>query len=75
MPGVKYYLRQADAFLSLAQSATDTQLRARYWMMAERFRGMASDLAEKSDSASAERRTVKEGPPVNSGRSHPRRDC
>jgi hypothetical protein len=43
MPGVKYFIRQANAFLSLAQSNTDEQLRARYRMMAQRYRDMASD--------------------------------
>jgi hypothetical protein len=64
MPGTKYYLRQANAFLSLAQSTTDAQLRARYRMMAERFRGMASESTEKPDGA-ADQRTVVNEPPMN----------
>jgi hypothetical protein len=48
MPGIKYYLRQANAFLSLAQSTTDAPLRERYRMMAERFRGMASEERQHS---------------------------
>jgi hypothetical protein len=45
MPGVKYYLRQANTFLSLAQSITDSQLSARYRMMARRYSDMASAAA------------------------------
>ena len=45
MAGVKYYLRQANAFLSHAQSITDTQLKARYRMMAQQYSDMASESA------------------------------
>jgi hypothetical protein len=62
MPGVKYYLRQANAFLSLAQSVTDTQLRARYRMMAQRYRNMASESAGEPKDASPERKTGKDRP-------------
>jgi hypothetical protein len=64
VPGTKYYLRQADAFLSLAQSTTDAQLRARYRMMAERFRSMASESTEKPDGAE-DKRTVVNKPRMN----------
>src|SRR5258708_7129787 len=60
MPGIKYYLRQANAFLSLAQSTTDAPLRERYRMMAERFRGMASESTEKRDGAADPRTVVNE---------------
>ena len=60
MPGVKYYLRQANAFLSLAQSITDTQLRARYQMMAQRYRNMASETAGEPKEAAPERTTGKD---------------
>jgi hypothetical protein len=66
MPGIKYYLRQADAFLSLAQSTTDAPLRARYRMMAERFRGMASESTADPDGATDRRSVVKE-PPMKFG--------
>jgi len=62
MPGVKYYLRQANAFLSLAQSITDTQLRARYRMMAQRYSKMASESAGEPKEAASERRTGKDRP-------------
>jgi hypothetical protein len=39
-------------------------LRARYRMMAERFRGMASESTEKPDGA-ADQRTVVNEPPMN----------
>jgi hypothetical protein len=45
MPGVQYYLRQARAFSSLAQSTTDPQLYGRYLMMAQQYTGIANDLA------------------------------
>ena len=64
MPGTKYYLRQANAFLSLAQSTTDARLRERYQMMAERFRHMASESAEKQGDA-ADRKPVIKEPPLN----------
>jgi hypothetical protein len=64
MPGIKYYLRQANAFLSLAESTADASLRARYRMMAERFRGMASESTEKPDGAE-DKRTVVNKPPMN----------
>jgi hypothetical protein len=64
MPGTKYYLRQADAFLSLAQSTTDAPLQARYRMMAERFRGMACEPAADPDGA-PDRRSVTKEPPMN----------
>jgi hypothetical protein len=48
MPGSKYYLRQANAFLSLAQETTDAQLRERYLMMADRYRALASLSTEGS---------------------------
>jgi hypothetical protein len=57
MPGIKYYLRQAKTFLSLAQSTTDAQLRARYQMMAQRYRDMASESAGKPDKAASDRET------------------
>jgi hypothetical protein len=58
MPGVKYYLRQANTFLSLAQSITDAQLRARYRMMARRYRDMASEAAgEPEDREDSDVRT------------------
>jgi hypothetical protein len=62
MPGVKYYLRQANAFLSLAQSITDTQLRARYRMMAQRYRNMASESAGEPKDTAPEPRTGKDRP-------------
>jgi hypothetical protein len=62
MPGIKYYLRQANAFLSLAESTADASLRARYRMMAERFRGMASESTEKADGAADRRPVIKEAP-------------
>jgi hypothetical protein len=62
MPGVKYYLRQENAFLSLAQSITDTQLRARYRMMAQRYGDMASESAGEPKEEAPERRTGKERP-------------
>jgi hypothetical protein len=52
MPGVKYYLRQANAFLSHAQSITDPQLRARYRMMAQRYIDMAESAGEPEVAAS-----------------------
>jgi hypothetical protein len=55
MPGVKYYLRQSNAFLSLAQSITDAQLRARYRMMAQRYSKMASESAGEPKQAASER--------------------
>jgi hypothetical protein len=64
MPGTKYYLRQADAFLSLAQSTTDAPLRARYRMMAERFRGMACESTADPDGAADRSSAIKE-PPMN----------
>jgi hypothetical protein len=60
MPGVKYYRRQANAFLSLAQSITDTQLRARYRMMAQRYSNMASESAGEPKEATPERSSDKE---------------
>jgi hypothetical protein len=60
MPGVKYYLRQANAFLSLAQSITDTQLRARYRMMAQRYTNMASESAGEPEEVAPERKTGKD---------------
>jgi hypothetical protein len=62
MPGVKYYLRQADAFLSLAQSITDTQLRARYRMMAQRYSNMASESAGEPKEPAPGRKTGKDQP-------------
>jgi hypothetical protein len=64
MPGIKYYLRQANAFLSLAQSTADAPLRARYRMMAQRFRDMASESSEKPDGVADRRTDIKE-PPIN----------
>jgi hypothetical protein len=60
MPGVKYFLRQANAFVSLAQSITDAQLRARYRMMAQRYRNMASESAGEPKDTAPERRTGKD---------------
>jgi len=64
MPGAKYYLRQANAFLSLAQSITDAQFRARQRMMAQRYRDMASESESESvgepEEAASERRTGKD---------------
>jgi hypothetical protein len=60
MPGVKYYLRQANAFLSHAQSITDPQLRARYRMMAQRYIDMASESAGEPEVAASERTTGKD---------------
>jgi len=57
MPGVKYYLRQANAFLSHAQSITDPQLRARYRMMAQRYIDMGSESAGEPEVAASERTT------------------
>jgi hypothetical protein len=57
MPGVKYYLRQANAFLSHALSITDPQLRARYRMMAQRYIDMASESAGEPEVAASERTT------------------
>jgi hypothetical protein len=62
MPGVKYYLRQANAFLSLAQETTDAQLRERYRMMAERYRTLASMSTEGSGEQVMERMTSKDLP-------------
>ena len=62
MPGVKYYLRQANAFLSLAQETTDAQLRERYRMMAERYRTLAAGSTEESAERTLERLTRKELP-------------
>jgi hypothetical protein len=62
MPGVKYYLRQANAFLSLAQSITDSQLRARYRMMAQKYRDMASESAGEPEEVASET-DDRHGPP------------
>jgi hypothetical protein len=62
MPGVKYYLRQANTFLSLAQETTDAQLRERYRMMAERYRAMAAGSTEESTERTMERMTRKKFP-------------
>jgi len=62
MPGAKYYLRQANAFLSLAQSVTDAQLRARYRMMAQRYGDMASESKSEPEKAAPEARTGKDRP-------------
>jgi 3-methyladenine DNA glycosylase/8-oxoguanine DNA glycosylase len=60
MPGVKYFLRQANAFLSLAQETTDAELRERYRMMAERYRTLAAGSAEQSAERTTERMARKE---------------
>jgi hypothetical protein len=62
MPGVKYYLRQANAFLSHAQSITDSQLRARYRMMAQKYRDMASESAGEAEEVASET-DDRHGPP------------
>jgi hypothetical protein len=55
MAGAKYYLRQASAFLALAQSISDTQLSARYRMMAQRYSEMASESTDEPKEAAADR--------------------
>jgi|HubBroStandDraft_6_1064221.scaffolds.fasta_scaffold1459647_2 hypothetical protein len=62
MPGAKYYLRQANAFVSLAQETTDAQLRERYRMMAEQYRALAAGSTEESAERAMERMTRKEFP-------------
>jgi hypothetical protein len=62
MPGVKYYLRQANAFLSHAQSITDSQLRARYRMMTQKYRDMASESAGEPEEVASET-DDRHGPP------------
>jgi hypothetical protein len=62
MPGAKYFLRQANAFLSLAQSVTDAQLRARYRMMAQRYGDMASESKSEPEKAESEERPGKDRP-------------
>ena len=64
MAGVKYYLRQANAFLSHAQSVTDTQLKARYRMMAQQYSDMASELAGEPEEVASETND-RQGPPRN----------
>jgi|NGEPerStandDraft_6_1074524.scaffolds.fasta_scaffold95168_1 hypothetical protein len=64
MPGVKYYLRQAKAFLSHAQSITDLQLKARYSMMAQRYSDMASESAGEPEEVASET-DDRQGPPRN----------
>jgi hypothetical protein len=54
MAGVKYYLRQANAFLSHARSITDTQLKARYRMMAQQYSDMASESAGEPEEVASE---------------------
>jgi hypothetical protein len=54
MAGVKYYLRQANAFLSHAQSITDPQLKARYRMMARQYIDMASKSASEPEEVASE---------------------
>ena len=56
VPGAKYYLRQAAAFLALAESIGDTNLCARYRMMAQRYSEMASESKIEPKEAAADRR-------------------
>jgi hypothetical protein len=62
VPGAKYYLRQAAAFLALADSIGDTQLRARYRMMARRYGEMASESKNEPKEAAADRRPGEDRP-------------
>jgi hypothetical protein len=55
MPGVKYFLRQANAFLALAQETADARLKERYRMMAEKYRAMATEPT--AEPPEADRRT------------------
>jgi hypothetical protein len=64
MPGSKYYLRQANAFLELAQPIGDTQLRARYRMMTQRYSEMASESNDEPKEAAANRRPPLTGPAI-----------
>jgi hypothetical protein len=62
MPGAKYYLRQAAAFLALADSIGDTQLCARYRMMAQRYSEMASESRNEPKEAAADRHPGEDQP-------------
>ena len=64
MPDVRYYLRQANAFLSHAQSITDPQLKARYWMMAQQYSDMASESGGEPEEVAPET-DDRQGPPRN----------
>jgi hypothetical protein len=60
MPGAKYYMRQANAFLSLAQWIEDAELSARYRMMARRYSDMASESSSDPQAAVPEQRAGKD---------------
>jgi hypothetical protein len=62
VPGAKYYLRQAAAFLALADSIGDTELSARYRMMAQRYSEMASESKNESKETAADRRPGEDRP-------------